>query len=92
MSEVFSHKWDIYTAHRHPKAQDNIEEKAVRRQDWSTTVSSSSNRTWVLMNSQQLWLPEQYLHKIKPVSIMVEQERVHNSPPLTKELWTHEGS
>lgn len=38
-------------------------------------VSSGHDRTAALMNSQQLWLPAQDLHKIKPIDISAWAER-----------------
>lgn len=39
------------------------------REDQGSTVSSGYGRKIILMNSRQLWLPTQDLHKSKPVNI-----------------------
>lgn len=46
--------------------------KNLKSKEWKRcfeTVSSGNDKTPAPMSSQQVWLPSQNLHKIKPVNI-----------------------
>lgn len=55
------------------------------------TVSSEYVRKIVLMNSQQLRLPTQALHKVRPVSILAEKRQAQGPSPLTEDLLAADG-
>jgi hypothetical protein len=57
-------------------------------------VSSGHDRTAALMSSQQLCLPAQDLHRMKPVddtAWSMEHGGDCTPPPLAEELWTVDG-
>lgn len=54
------------------------------QEDWSRTASSAHDRIAMLTHSQQLWLPAQGLHKIRPGGILSLVEGVHKSLSLRK--------
>lgn len=51
-------------------------------------MSSGHDGTIVLKNSQQLWLPAQNLHKMKPINISAWRGQALGLPPTAKELLT----
>lgn len=54
------------------------------QEDWSRTASSAHDRIAMLTHSQQLWLPAQGLHKIRPGGILSQVEGVHRSLSLRR--------
>lgn len=68
---VLSPKRDIYTTPLHSQGRAPSR-KTVRARDWeqwNETVSSEHDGTTGLVNSQELWMPAQDLHKVKPFII-----------------------
>lgn len=54
-------------------------------------MSSGYDRAAALVNWLQLWLPAHDLYKIKPVSMLMEGEWVHDPPLHTGERWAAGG-